>query len=239
MSPLLIALSMCLSVLAQPVDFYGVDVSQPYGTDAFACLKALNLRFAIIRCYESVGQVDPACAGSVASAHAGGVDSVHAYMFPCPTCGNARGQVTDLLNYWIANNVDVQRLWFDIEGTQYWMGQGDNQQFYRELIDACAGLGLVCGVYSSASQWNPIFGGGFSYGANLPLWYADYDGEPSFDDFSGFGGWGAPTIKQFTDQGSKCGVSYDISWSPNLPGDYMKIGPKGVTIHNASYPLKK
>lgn len=60
---------------------------------AFACLKGLNLRFAIVRCYESLGRVDPSCAPSVAAAHAGGVDSVHAYMFPCPKCGNGGEQV--------------------------------------------------------------------------------------------------------------------------------------------------
>jgi hypothetical protein len=94
----------------------------------------------------------------------------------------------------------------------------DNQAIYRSLVDACASLGLVCGVYSNRNEWSGIFGSpDFSYGANLPLWYAHYDGTPTFDDFSPFGGWGHPTIKQFNDQGAKCGVSYDINWSPELP----------------------
>jgi hypothetical protein len=72
--------------------------------------------------------------------------------------------------------------------------------------------------YSSASQWAPIFGSlDYSYGASLPLWYADYDGTPSFDGWAQFGGWAGPTLKQFTDQGAKCGCNYDISWGPNLP----------------------
>jgi hypothetical protein len=41
---------------AFPADFYGVDVSQPTSTAAFTCLKAANLRFAIVRCYESLGR---------------------------------------------------------------------------------------------------------------------------------------------------------------------------------------
>jgi hypothetical protein len=47
--------------------------------------------------------------------------------------------------------------------------------------------------------------------------FADYDGTPSFDGWAQFGGWGTPTLKQFSDQGSKCGCNYDISWGPNLP----------------------
>lgn len=62
----------------------------------FACLRKLNLRYAIIRCYESVGRVDPSCAGSAAAANAAGMD-VHAYMFPCPRCGDPAGQVKTLL----------------------------------------------------------------------------------------------------------------------------------------------
>jgi hypothetical protein len=139
-----------------------------------------------------------------------------------------------LLSYWTANHVDVKRLWLDIEGTQYWMGQAANQQFYRELVDACNGFQLVTGVYTSASQWNAIFGASFSYGANLPLWYPHYDGNPAFSDFAAFGGWHTPTIKQFSDQGSKCGVSYDINWAPSLPGDYMEITPTGVVVHYAN-----
>lgn len=203
---------------AYPTDFYGVDVSQKYDASHFKCLRDLNLRFAIVRCYQSVGHVDPNCASNVKAAHAGGMDSVHAYMFPCPKCGNPSGQMKDLLAYWQANKVDVKRLWLDIEGAQYWLGDTQkNRAFYTALVDTCRSLNLVCGVYSSSSQWSAIFGSGFSYGSEYPLWYAHYDNTPSFDDFHEFGSWSKPTIKQFSDKGSKCGVSYDISWSANLP----------------------
>lgn len=35
------------------------------------------------------------------------------------------------------------------------------------------------GVYTSKSQWIPIMGD-WSGGSSLPLWYAHYDGNPSF-----------------------------------------------------------
>jgi hypothetical protein len=42
------------------------------------------------------------------------------------------------------------------------------------------------GVYSSASQWAPIFGDW--HGADKQeLWYAHYDGAQSFHDFHSFG----------------------------------------------------
>jgi GH25 family lysozyme M1 (1,4-beta-N-acetylmuramidase) len=207
------------SNLTFPTDFYGVDVSASVSESAFACLEAANLQFAIVRCYQSLGHVDPACAASVAAAHQGGLKAVHAYMFPCPKCGDPEGQVKTLLTHFKENQVNVTRLWLDIEGTAYWPTSAtDSQAIYRALVDACTSLGLVCGVYSNQNEWSSIFGSAaFSYGATLPLWYAHYDGQPTFDDFIPFGGWGRPTIKQFNDQGAKCGVSYDLNWSPSLP----------------------
>jgi hypothetical protein len=68
------------SHLINPVfSFYGVDVSQPTSVDSFACLKGLNLRFAIVRCFESVGRPDPNCAQTVKNAHAGGMEQVRAF----------------------------------------------------------------------------------------------------------------------------------------------------------------
>jgi hypothetical protein len=50
----------------------------------------------------------------------------------------------------------------------------------------------------------------------MPIWYAHYDGEPSFNDWQSFGGWSRPTAKQFSDQGHKCSANYDINWKPTL-----------------------
>ncbi len=68
---------------------------------------------------------------------------------------------------------------------------------------------MKVGVYTSESQWGPIMGS-YTGGSAYPLWYAHYDGQPSFSDFTPFAGWKAPSIKQFSDAGAKCGVSYDI-----------------------------
>ncbi len=73
--------------------------------------------------------------------------------------------------------------------------------------------GAVVGVYTSASQWysylhhtsptitlcnyytrEPIMGK-YTGGSEFPLWYAHYDGNPSFSDFSPFNGWSKPSIK--------------------------------------------
>lgn len=97
---------------------------------------------------------------------------VDAYMFPCPTCGNAAGQVQAAVAYLKQYNCKYGMFWLDIEGPQYWMDPVSNQAFLNELIAEVHNQGQTLGIYTSASQWGPIFGENFSVGSP-PLWYAN------------------------------------------------------------------
>ncbi len=44
--------------------------------------------------------------------------------------------------------------------------------------------------------------------------YAHYDNDPSFDDFSGFGGWSSPSMKQYQGDQTVCGIDLDENFSP-------------------------
>jgi len=174
----------------------GVDVSSTVLVDAFQCLAANGYSFAIIRCYESIGQPDSVCPHTIYNAWDGGMQHVDVYMFPDPSKANPGGQVSDMLNYLAQFNIHTRTtppatygmVWLDIEGPQYWSGdQGANRDFFNGLVSALQGAGQYIGVYTSASQWGPIMGD-WAGGASLPLWYAHYDGSPSFSDFSPFGG---------------------------------------------------
>ena len=95
-------------------------------------------------------------------------------MFPCPQCGPAAAQVKSLFDYWVANGVNVTRVWLDVEGTSYWLGNADSnrvhppmlppppaapppcphltpllQAWYAQLFDACASMQLNFGVYGA------------------------------------------------------------------------------------------
>lgn len=96
---------------------------------------------------------------------------VDGYIFPCPTCGNGAGQVGAAVSNLRNQGATIGMLWLDIEGTQYWMDQNSNRNFFNSLVQGCASSGVTCGVYSSASQWNPIMGS-FTGGSSMPLWYA-------------------------------------------------------------------
>jgi GH25 family lysozyme M1 (1,4-beta-N-acetylmuramidase) len=186
-------LSLCFT-LSLAVN--GVDISTLVSTSAFGCLKSNGYTFAIMRCYRSTGSIDPNCASSVANAWAAGMAHVDVYLFPCFSCGNPAGQVSTLFNYLKSNNVRYGQIWLDIEGPGVYWGssQSANANFFAAMASEARSLGINLGVYTSASQWNPIMGS-YTGGSAFPLWYAHYDGVQSFADFAAFGGWTRPNIK--------------------------------------------
>ncbi len=61
-------------------------------------------------------------------------------------------------------------MWCDIEGSQYWSSDPNaNSQFMQDLLNEASNQGVSIGVYTSASQWNPIMGG-YTGASSYPLW---------------------------------------------------------------------
>ena len=115
--------------------------------------------------------------------------------------------MTDTVNHLRQEGANFGMIWFDIEGS--WPGSvANNINFIHGLINQANALGIRWGIYTSRSQWDPITGGTTQFGAPA-LWYAHYDGSPSFSDFAPFGGWSHPSIKQFAGTTSLCGAGID------------------------------
>eukprot|EP01113_Clastostelium_recurvatum_P003698 TRINITY_DN11615_c0_g1_i3.p1 TRINITY_DN11615_c0_g1~~TRINITY_DN11615_c0_g1_i3.p1 ORF type:complete len:203 (+),score=32.14 TRINITY_DN11615_c0_g1_i3:121-729(+) len=168
---------------------FGIDVSQAVSQSDFNCMKP-SLEFVVMRCYRSVGSVDPDCAGTVHAAHAASIPDVSVYIFPCFKCGNPTGQMQTMVSHMKTNNINVSMIWLDIEGPgTYW---GSNQATNENSI---------------VGKWTGL--------SNLPLWYAHYNNQQNFDDFTPFGGWTKPSIKQYADGPGLCGADgADRNWRP-------------------------
>jgi len=203
----------------------GVDLAGKCSESTLSCLVKDGYTFGIFRAWHSTGTFDTDACPSVVAAHSAGMTNVDVYMFPCAKCSaSASNQMTNMINSLKSAGCTqgsgkgtFGKVWLDIEGTQYWPAQSSAQAFFNGLLSACKSLSLNCGVYSSASQWNPIFGSSFSAGSSLPLWYAHYDGNPSFSDFASFGGWHTPYMKQYNGDKTACGFDVDFDWTPNTP----------------------
>lgn len=116
----ILALLAVLAFAAVPTQAtLGVDVAYNYPLSSWSCLKNNGYQFAIIRCYQSLGHVDANCASSVEKAWNAGFKNVDLYVFPCPKCGNATGQIQSLYDYVVAQNINYGLIWLDIEGCKY------------------------------------------------------------------------------------------------------------------------
>eukprot|EP00026_Physarum_polycephalum_P013754 Phypoly_transcript_14193.p1 GENE.Phypoly_transcript_14193~~Phypoly_transcript_14193.p1 ORF type:complete len:143 (+),score=20.80 Phypoly_transcript_14193:534-962(+) len=138
---------------------------------------------------------------------------VDVYLFPCFKCGNPSGQMSTLVSHLKSNNVEYGMIWIDVEGPGTYWGSSTtaNANFFSSMVSEGKKLGVSLGVYTSKSQWVPIMGS-YTGGKSYPLWYAHYDGKESFSDFSAFGGWTKPAIKQYAGDATVCSVGVDKNW---------------------------
>ncbi len=138
-------------------------------------------------------------------------------MFPCRG-KTASSQVNDLVSRMAGQNYG--KIWLDIEtnpssGCSWTQASSvSNCQYVTDLVNAVRSLGKTPGIYSSYYMWETIMGSANSCSGlgDVSLWYAHYDGNPSFSDFKQFGGWTKPTIKQYIGDSNVCGANVDISF---------------------------
>ena len=196
----------------------GVDVSQPFSTSTYQCMKNNGVSFSIIRGYCSYGGVDShAVAGLQAARAAGLITDV--YIFPCRG-KSATAQVNEMFGA-ISSSL-FGMVWIDVEANPSsgcsWNGHDPNSNcaFLTETINAIKAHGKVPGIYSSMYMWQTIFGSrnGCPSAASQQLWYAHYDNNPSFGDFASFGGWTKPSIKQYVGDTTLCGAGIDYDYYP-------------------------
>ena len=182
---------------------------------SFQCFINNGYTFAIPRCWRSSGTLDPNCAQTCANAHNAGMSNVDIYFFPCYSCGNPAGQVSTFWRQATGQGIMATRVWFDIEG-QWSSSHVANRQFFEAMMNQANAIGIVNGVYASRYFWSEIFGLDYiwSGAGSTPLWYPHYDNNPSFSDFSSFGGFTHPMIKQYLGTTSACSASVDYNYWP-------------------------
>jgi GH25 family lysozyme M1 (1,4-beta-N-acetylmuramidase) len=190
---------------------YGVDISSWIGEDTWQCIIQNGYSFGVAREFQETCQVDPNGVHTVANAWASGISHMDVYLFPSYGCGtSAAGQVDATISS--MGTIPFGMIWIDIEDG----GQGAAQDNYNWMmaalaeIDSQLGSGRA-GIYSSEYEWGQVMGG-LSGPTNYPLWYADYDGNPNFNGFNGFGGWTTPNVKQFAGDSTVCGADVDLDW---------------------------
>ena len=203
----------------------GVDVSSAVNSTAWACLAAASVEWTATRAWHSYGAFDNTSIANLKGAAAAGIPSNDVYLFPCPT-QDAQQQASDMLS--MLGSEFSGKVWIDVENNPSkgcsWtaLPAGSGCAFLREMVAVIQEQqGTTPGIYANHNGWSSTVGldcqlqGEYS----LSLWYAHYDKDgSSCSDFTPFGGWDTPSMKQFTDKPSTpelaaCGINADTSTS--------------------------
>eukprot|EP00330_Aristerostoma_sp_ATCC50986_P007645 CAMPEP_0114589620 /NCGR_PEP_ID=MMETSP0125-20121206/12031_1 /TAXON_ID=485358 ORGANISM="Aristerostoma sp., Strain ATCC 50986" /NCGR_SAMPLE_ID=MMETSP0125 /ASSEMBLY_ACC=CAM_ASM_000245 /LENGTH=182 /DNA_ID=CAMNT_0001786615 /DNA_START=61 /DNA_END=609 /DNA_ORIENTATION=- len=179
--------------------------------DAFACLHGRSYTFATIQAWQGSGKINPYFKSDYANAKKVGMGPVDLYAFICNNCGsNDPKTVVETLNSELPSDFDG-RIWLDIEPCQsplcWSLNFTKNMEYVKEVISTAKAHGWKLGIYCSHYAYLAIFGTLTDSSIyELPLWYAHYDNNPSFSDFTPFGGFTKPYAKQYLGTQDICGT---------------------------------
>ncbi|PIO64608.1 hypothetical protein TELCIR_13761 [Teladorsagia circumcincta] len=135
-------------------------------------------------------------------------------MTPQPNSVKSGSQQLDEMYSNLRNsNINVRAVWIQVTSPINWFSSSTaNINFLNSILARASQYGLTIGIYTSYYDWNQITAGATIN--NAMLWYWNvYGGGPSnetppnFNDFRSFGGWMAPSVKQFAQVESVCGVT--------------------------------
>ncbi len=125
----------------------------------------------------------------------------------------------------IAAGHPIGRIWLDVEDDPASLSVAQIVAKVQEAIDACGSTPY--GIYTGAWWWNAHLPGCAAF-SDAPLWYSWYDGIASLDTWQtqAFGGWSAPTGKQYQGNVAVSGINTDtnVLWL-NVPNTGPALPP--------------
>mmetsp|Transcript_227 Transcript_227/g.227 ORF Transcript_227/g.227 Transcript_227/m.227 type:complete len:160 (+) Transcript_227:246-725(+) len=118
------------------------------------------------------------------------------------------------------NGADFGMVWIDVEinpsygCSWYDYSYSSNCEYLKDLVGYLQVYGHSVGIYTTLYMWEQIMGSRYACPdvAYVPLWYAHYDYNPSFSDYSQIGGWTTPAIKQYEGDKIFCGAGTDFNY---------------------------
>uniref|UniRef100_A0A1I7Z041 Glycosyl hydrolase family 25 n=1 Tax=Steinernema glaseri TaxID=37863 RepID=A0A1I7Z041_9BILA len=214
---ILTTLLFAFALIQQGTCTIGLDTIQAMSVDTFKCLLNKNFKFFIARVWISIGDYDRVGIQNIKNARAAGIPYVDGYIFPCHRsgCAPAKNQVEATINRLRSDNAKFGMIWMDIERQDWPSNKQTNRQFIRDMVNQADRMGVKVGIYSNPVNWEAIVGLNWSEMSEYPLWWANYNGSPSFNGFKAFGGWTKPAIHQYLgDKQGPCDVKLDYNWYP-------------------------
>ncbi|KAI8138492.1 glycoside hydrolase superfamily [Fennellomyces sp. T-0311] len=184
---------------------------------SFECAHNQGYEGAAIGCYEE-GESLSHCPRNYFQARSRGFKDVDLSLRPCAhrACKSPEAQVTEFTTFANRNKMGYRYLWLHVEDGNWWSPGGNRRTLedFKAALDAASETTLwKWGIKTSQAEWKMITGStDWVLDGNVPLWYSNYDGSPSFEDFTPFGGWTTPFSKQYAKDSSFCDATFSESY---------------------------
>ncbi len=91
---------------------------------------------------------------------------------------------------------EIGRLWIDAEDTTSGLTPTDVVAKLQTAINTAISLNHKTGIYTGSWWWKPYTNNSKAF-RFYPLWYAHYNDKATLDDYTPFGGWARPHMKQY------------------------------------------
>nr|CDJ84784.1 Protein LYS-2 [Haemonchus contortus] len=194
---------------------YALDLSSPVTVTGFSCMRASLYSVVFIRGYSPAGSgtVDPYACANIQNANKAGLGT-EVFMTPQPNSAKTGAQQFDeMYNNLRNSNINVRAVWIQVTSPINWsLVTINNVNFLNSILSRARQYGITVGIYTNYYDWSQITNGAMV--SNVMLWYWNvYGGGPQnetpadFSDFRQFGGWTVPSVKQFAQVESVCGVT--------------------------------
>ncbi|KAL4487169.1 hypothetical protein ABPG72_017888 [Tetrahymena utriculariae] len=201
----------------------GYDISVWEGeVNCFECTKQAGYDFVVIEIYSSAKQFNNYLAQNIKSAYNASLE-VDLYIFPDTTRDPAE-QINSYFQCLIANQTMslFNNVWLDIENENLFFANcTQNIEFLQAMINTTKNYinQNRIGLYTSQHYW-PIMCNTTAF-SDLQLWYPRWDNQTNFNDFTPFGGFANPVMKQFYNDVQICCTNTDVDWKPDTQTHYF------------------
>ena len=166
----------------------GIDVSNYQPPDLAGLIKQYQAEHVVVRLSTESQRHREVAWAQLRSALDRGC-SVSGYVW-CYWDLEPRGHVTDALAVLSEAGLgtsEVRMVWLDVEDTETLvLARCSVEEWLREAVSVLEAAGFMPGIYTAQWFWQTRVRGDFS---RLPLWAAQYDGQPTLDSVRLFGGW--------------------------------------------------
>ncbi|EPB79165.1 hypothetical protein ANCCEY_01804, partial [Ancylostoma ceylanicum] len=186
---------------------YAVDLNQPISESDAWCFKISQYSAVFLRAFapfQSDGFESSVCQ-SIWNAKQADL-GVEVFMTPTrPSFNDGAEQFDQLYKGLQGCQINVASVWLQVVSPVDWMFQPQaSVDFINQVIAQANNYGVNIGIYTSQKEWMEITYGTNDLYAPTRLWYWNVNspgplGETpaNFSDFSAFGPWTSPVVKQF------------------------------------------